>query len=33
MVDEWGKLRTQMGNTVDQKMVTVAWDDLYDTSL
>jgi hypothetical protein len=29
-VDESGMIRTQMKSTVDQKMVVVAWDALYD---
>jgi hypothetical protein len=30
LVDESGIIRTQMGNTIDQKMVVVAWDILND---
>jgi hypothetical protein len=33
LVDESGMVRTQMGSTVDQKVVAVAWDALYETSL
>jgi hypothetical protein len=32
LVDESGMIRTQMGSTIDQKMVAVAWDALYDTT-
>jgi hypothetical protein len=28
-----GMIRTQMGSTIDQKMVAIAWDALYDTTL
>jgi hypothetical protein len=31
-VDESGMIRTEMGSTVDQKVVAVAWDALYDTT-
>jgi hypothetical protein len=31
LVDESGMIRTQMGSTIDQKMVAVAWDAWYDT--
>jgi hypothetical protein len=31
LVDESGVIRTQMGNTVDKKMVAVTWHALYDT--
>jgi hypothetical protein len=30
LVDGSGMIRTQMGSTIDQKMVPVAWDALYD---
>jgi hypothetical protein len=33
LLDESGKIGTQMGSTIDQKMVAVAWDALYNTSL
>jgi hypothetical protein len=33
LVDELGMIRTQMGSTVDQNLVAVAWDVLYDTTL
>jgi hypothetical protein len=32
LVDESGMIRTQTGHTIDKKMVTVAWDALYDTT-
>jgi hypothetical protein len=32
LVDESGMIRTQMGITIDQKMVAVAWNALYDTT-
>jgi hypothetical protein len=32
LMDESGIIITQMGMTVDKKMVTVAWDALYDTT-
>jgi hypothetical protein len=32
LVDESGMIRTQLGSTVDQKMIAVAWDALYDTT-
>jgi hypothetical protein len=32
-MDESGMITAQMGRTVDQKMVAVAWDALYNTSL
>jgi hypothetical protein len=32
MVDESGMIRTQMGSTTDQKMVTAALDALQDTT-
>jgi hypothetical protein len=32
LVDESGMIRTQMGSTIDQKMVAVAWGTLYDTT-
>jgi hypothetical protein len=32
LVDESGKFRTLIGSTIEQKMVAVAWDALYDTS-
>jgi hypothetical protein len=31
-VDESGMIRTEMGSTVDQKVIAVAWDALYDTT-
>jgi hypothetical protein len=31
VVDKSGMIGTQMGSTVDQKMVAFAWDALYDT--
>jgi hypothetical protein len=31
-MDELGMTGTQMGTTVDQKMVAVAWDALYDAT-
>jgi hypothetical protein len=33
VVDESGMIRTHMGSTVDQKMVAIEWDALYDTTL
>jgi hypothetical protein len=30
LVDESGKIKTQMGKTIDQEMVAVAWDALHD---
>jgi hypothetical protein len=33
VVDESGIIRTEMGSTVDQKMVAAAWDALYNTTL
>jgi hypothetical protein len=32
LVDELGMIRTEMGSTVDKKMVAVAWGALYDTT-
>jgi hypothetical protein len=32
LVDKSGMIRVQMGSTIDQKMVAVAWDALYDTT-
>jgi hypothetical protein len=32
LVDKSGMIRAQMGSTIDQKMVAVAWDALYDTT-
>jgi hypothetical protein len=32
MVDELGMITTQMGSTIDQKMVGVAWDALYNAA-
>jgi hypothetical protein len=32
LLGELGMIRTHMGSTVDQKMVPVAWDALYDTT-
>jgi hypothetical protein len=32
-MEESGMFRTQMGNTIDQKMVAVAWNALYGTTL
>jgi hypothetical protein len=32
LVDESGMIKTKMGNTIDQKMVAVAWIPLYDTT-
>jgi hypothetical protein len=33
LADESGVIRTQMGKTVDQKMLAVAWDTLYNTTV
>jgi hypothetical protein len=33
LLDESTMIRTQMGDTIDQKMVAAAWDALYDTTL
>jgi hypothetical protein len=33
LADEAGMIRTQMESTIDKKMVAVAWDGLYDTTL
>jgi hypothetical protein len=30
VVDELGMIRTQMGSGIDQRIVAVAWDALYD---
>jgi hypothetical protein len=30
--DKSGMIRTQVGSTIDQEIVTVAWDALYDTT-
>jgi hypothetical protein len=30
--DEFGMIITQLGSTIDQKMVAVAWDALYNTT-
>jgi hypothetical protein len=32
LVDESGMIRAQMESIIDQKMATVAWDALYDTT-
>jgi hypothetical protein len=32
LMDESGMITTQMGSTVDQKMVAVAWGALYETT-
>jgi hypothetical protein len=32
LVDESGMIITEMGSTIDQKMVAVAWDALYNTT-
>jgi hypothetical protein len=32
LVDESGIIRNQMESTIDQKLVAVAWDALYDTT-
>jgi hypothetical protein len=32
-LDKSGMIKTQMGSTIDLKMVTIAWDALYNTTL